>query len=66
MAEGTAPVDASGQWTPLGFDLSQFSGCGSINRIKFLVHATSDDQWSGTFDLAEVGLSDAVQASHAS
>lgn len=66
MAEGTAPVEASGQWTPLGFDLSQFSACGSINRIKVLVHATSDDQWSGTFDLAAVGLSDGMQASQGS
>jgi hypothetical protein len=66
MAEGTAPIDASGQWSPLSFDLSQFSGCDSVNRIKVLVHATSDDQWSGHFDLAQVGLSRALKPSQGS
>lgn len=63
MAEGTMPVDVSGHWSLLSFDLSKFSGCDSINRIKVLVHATSDDQWAGSFDLAQVGLSGAMQAS---
>lgn len=66
MAEGTAPIDASGQWNPISFDLSQFSGCNSVNRIKVLFHATSDDQWRGHFDLAEVGLSHALQPSQGS
>lgn len=61
VAYGMDPVDASGQWSQLSLDLSQWSGCRSVNRIKVWVHASSDDQWPGSFDIAQVGMSGAVK-----
>lgn len=57
IAEGIARIDASKGWNALSLDLSDWEGKSAIDRIKVWTRKTTDEGWSGSLLIDEVGFS---------
>ncbi len=57
IAEGIARIDASKGWNALSLDLSDWEGKSAIDRIKVWTRKTTDDSWSGSLLIDDVGFS---------
>jgi Family of unknown function (DUF5722) len=57
VAHGIARLDPEKGWNPLSLDLSGWAQRSRLSRIKVWVRGTTNDDWSGSFDLDHVSLS---------
>jgi hypothetical protein len=56
-AEGLARIDASKGWHALSLDLKGWEGLDAIDRIKVWTRKTTNESWSGSLLIDEVGFS---------
>jgi len=57
IAEGIARIDTARGWNALSLDLSGWAGKSAIDRIKVWTRKTTDESWSGSLLIDDVGLS---------
>jgi len=57
IAEGVARIDASRGWNALSLDLSGWEGKSAVDRIKVWTRKTTDESWSGSLLIDDVGFS---------
>ena len=62
VAAGVARLDPAQGWTPLAIDLSHWQYRNQISKIKVWVRGTTNDDWTGTFAISQVGLAASIGA----
>ncbi len=60
VAAGVVRLDPTQGWTPIGIDLSHWQYRNQISKIKVWVRGTTNDDWTGTFAISQVGLAGSI------
>ncbi len=63
VAAGLVRLDPTQGWTPIAVDLSHWKYRNEISKIKVWVRGTTNDNWTGTFDISKVALARSIGAS---